>query len=71
MGNKSRATITEIFEIGRFAAQKNAVFLIRAPSDADSRWIFQHLQEGANPKRLRGNIEIAQSSEIVLRFVSP
>ena len=63
---RSSALAAKLVEFGKRARSPGARVSIRAPSDADARWIYQQLSRSPGDKRIRGEIEIGLPPQVVV-----
>lgn len=54
-------------EVGRTIALKHANVIIKAPSDAHGRWIYQQLNEG-NESRVRAEFRVGERAQVMLLY---
>ncbi len=62
--DRTTAVAAELAEFGRHARSPDARVSIRAPSDADGRWIYRQLSRSPGDKRIRGGIEIGLPPQV-------
>lgn len=63
---RSTAIASKLVEFGEHARAPNARVSIRAPSDADARWMYQQLSRSPGDKRIRGEIEIGLPPQVTV-----
>lgn len=66
VSEQSLLVMTELARIASQIMRSDATFLINARSDAEGRWIYKVMRESVGGYRLRGNIDIAASPEVVV-----
>ena len=70
LGERSAGIAAELAEFGTKARQANARVAIRAPSDADARWIYQQLSRSPGERRIRGEIEIGLPPQVTILILA-
>jgi tetratricopeptide (TPR) repeat protein len=63
---QSLAMLNRLAEIALFVQRNEATFLINARSDEEGRWIYKVMREAVGGYRLRGNIDISGSPNILV-----
>ena len=58
--------MVRLAEIARLIEGSEATFLINARSDAEGRWIYKVMREAVGGYRLRGNIDISSTPNILV-----
>ena len=66
---RSSAIAAKLVEFGDHARAPNARVSIRAPSDADARWIYQQLSRSPGDRRIRGETEIGLPPQVVVMLL--
>ena len=66
---RSRAIAQDLMAFGKRARSANARVSIRAPSDADGRWIYQQLSRAPGEERIRGAIEIGLPAQVTVMLL--
>ena len=64
--DRTGAIASALVRFGEQARSDNARVSIRAPSDADARWIYQQLSRSAGERRIRGEIEIGLPPQVTV-----
>ena len=63
---RTAAVASELMEFGKRARSRNARVSIRAPSDADGRWIYRQLNRSPGEERIRGAIEMGLPPQVTV-----
>jgi len=63
---QSLDTMTRLGEIAQHILRNEATFLINARSDEEGRWIYKVMREAVGGQRLRGNIDISGTPNILV-----
>jgi signal recognition particle GTPase len=63
---QSLEMMSTLSEIAQHIRTREAVFLINARTDDEGRWIYKVMREAVGGYRLRGNIDIAGTPNIVV-----
>ena len=66
LGERTAAIASELREFGKHARSTRARVSIRAPSDADGRWIYQQLSRSPGEERIRGEIEMGLPPQVTI-----
>lgn len=66
LGERTAAIASELREFGKHARSRRARVSIRAPSDADGRWIYQQLSRSPGEGRIRGEIEMGLPPQVTI-----
>lgn len=66
LNSKSVEMLVHLAEIARHIQDEEATFLINARSDEEGRWIYKTMREAVGGYRLRGNIGIAGTPNILV-----
>ena len=69
--DRNPALATRLADFGRHARRADARVTIRAPSDADGRWIHQQLRKAPGTLPVRGGIEIARPAKVTIVIFGP
>lgn len=64
--NQSLEMLTRLGEIAQYILRNEATFLINARSDEEGRWIYKVMREAVGGQRLRGNIDISGTPNILV-----
>ena len=64
--NRSADIAAQLAQFGKHARVTNARVSIRAPSDADARWIYEQLSRSPGEQRIRGEVEIALPAQVTI-----
>lgn len=64
--NQSLDMLNRLAEIADHIRRSDAIFLINARSDEEGRWIYKVMRESVGGERLRGNIDISGTPNIIV-----
>lgn len=67
LNHKTRWVIDELKDIGRVSVKRKATAVITARSDAEGRWIYQQMNNGA-PERVHARLEIGDRPRVQLIY---
>ena len=66
LNSKSAALLAQLAEVARHIKDLEATFIINARNDEEGRWIYKVMREAVDGYRLRGNIGISGTTNILV-----
>lgn len=64
--SRSEALVRSLAELGSRAREENCLTIIRSPSDASGRWMYQQMSRAPGSTRIRADIEIGSPPMVEL-----
>lgn len=71
LGNQDLEIMVQLAEIAQHIMSIEATFLINARTDEEGRWIYKTMRDAVGGYRLRGNIDLSATPNILVTVPSP